>query len=170
MAEPAQDVVSTLLRPLTSFSQMLTQAAPQLEQIAPHIVLAKLQQVLMVKQAPTPPPAEIQPSTPIPTRQKTNVGLYKQSQTVGKRARVGQLNDTGYVTGLGDVAQWRSEPPPSQTLSEEAPRVPTAVGLAGIAATNERGYKAEEQSPVTEDKNKYTLYAPKKTVVKTPLF
>jgi hypothetical protein len=147
---------------------MLSQAAPQLEPLAPHNVLAKLQQVLMVKPASTPPPAETPPPTPIPTRQNTNIGLYKQRQTVGKRARVGELNDTGYVTGLGDVAHWWNEPPPSETLSVEAPRVPTAVGLAGIAATNERGYKAEEQSPVTEDKNKYTLYAPKK--VKTSVF
>jgi hypothetical protein len=147
---------------------MLTQAAPQLEQIAPHNVLAKLQQVLMVKQAPTPPPAEIQPSTPIPTRQKTNVGLYKQSQTVGKRARVGQLDEAGYMTGLGNIAQLPSRPAPSPTLSAQAYRVPTAVGLNNIAATNERGFKVEEQSPVVENKDRFTLYAPKK--VKTSVF
>jgi hypothetical protein len=170
MPEPAQDVVTALFQPLVSFSQMLTQAAPQLEQIAPHNVLAKLQQVMMAKQAPTPPPAEIQSSTPITEHQTTNTGLYRQNQTVGKRNRAGQLDEAGYMTGLGNIAQLPGRPAPSPTLSAQAYRVPTAVGLSNIVATNERGFEVEERFPVVEGKDQFTLYAPKKIAVKSPLF
>jgi hypothetical protein len=168
MPEPAQDVVTALIQPLVSFSQMLSQAAPQFEQIAPHNVLAKLQQVMMAKQAPTPPPAEVQPSTPIPTHQETNTGLYKQHQTVGRRARVGQTDEAGYVTGLGNTAQWKGRPAASSTLTAPPPVSPTAVGLGNIVATNPKGYEVEAKASVVESNEKFTLFAPKK--IKTSLF
>jgi hypothetical protein len=149
---------------------MLTQAAPQLEQIAPHNVLARLQQTLMAQQAPTPPPAEVQPSTPIPTHQETNTGLYKQHQTVGQRARVGQTDEAGYVTGLGNTAQWKGRPAASSTLTAPSPRAPTAVGLGDIVATNPRGYEVEVKAPVVKSNEEFTLFAPKKSTVKTTLF
>lgn len=170
MPEPAQDVVNTLFKPLFSLSQALSQAVPQFEQMAPHVVLEKLRLSLTAKAAPSPPPP-VEQRMPFSTHQKTNVGLYKQSQTVGKRARVGVLDEAGYMTGLGNIAFTRPSAPASETLSQQPARMPTGVGLANIAATNPKGMTVEQIYPVTEAQSQFTLYAPaQKVKIETPLF
>jgi hypothetical protein len=172
MPEPAQDVVNTLFKPLFSLSQALSQAVPQFEQMAPHVVLEKLRLSLTTPKAAPPPPPPVEQRMPFSTHQKTNVGLYKQSQTVGKRARVGVLDEAGYMTGLGNIAFTRPSAPASETLSQQPARMPTEVGLANIAATNPKGMTVEQIYPVTEAQNQFTLYAPaqKKVKIETPLF
>jgi hypothetical protein len=44
------------------------------------------------------------------------------------------------------------------------------VGLGDIVATNPRGYEVEVKAPVVKSNEEFTLFAPKKSTVKTTLF
>ena len=109
-----------------------------------------------------PPPAGPAPIPEI-THEDTNVGLFTQAQFVGKRVRAGdQIND-GWVTGLGDINQGWYEPPAAASLAQQPKRVPTTVGITDQVATTPKGVEVAENYPATEAKNKYTLFAPRKT-------
>jgi len=169
MPEPVQDVVPTLFQPFA----MLAQA---MNQLAPHVVLAKMQ--AMMAPQPAPPSAEAKRVGRRATymggssteKQQVNIGLYKQGQYVGRRSRVGKTDSEGYVTGLGDIALGYNEPPPAKSLTKEPEDVPSAIGLANIAATNVKGIEEQEKNPATESTVEYTLYAPKKVKVEAPHF
>ncbi len=133
------------LQPLITLGQFI-------EQFAPQNVLARLQ----AQQAA--PPAAQEPE-PMWRRQKVNVGLYKQEQTVGMHAREGTTNELGYMTGLGNIAVGYA-PPPAKSYQAAPEVAPTTVGLGDQAATNLKGIKVQETNPVTEPKKRFTLYAP----------
>jgi hypothetical protein len=133
------------IQPLVTLSQFI-------EQLAPHNILARLQ-----AQQAAPPAAE--EAEPMWRRQKVNVGLYKQEQTVGMHAREGVTTEQGYMTGLGDIAVGYA-PPPAKSFQAAPETAPTTVGLGDQAATNLKGIKVQETNPVTPPKKRFTLYAP----------
>jgi len=128
-----------------------------IEQMAPHNVLARLQNALAQQQA-VPLPA---PWVQTTEHQQTNIGLYKQEQYVGERKRVGRNVEAegGYMTGIGDIAEG-SCPVPATSLAQQPVRQPSTIGLAGQVATNPKGIETEEKYPVKEAERKYVGYAP----------
>jgi len=152
--------VRALFSPASPQDQFAVQLATLLNEISPPKVLARLQAAMGVQAAP--PPAGPAPIPEI-THEDTNVGLFTQAQFVGKRVRAGELQDDGWVTGLGDINQGWFSPPAAASLAQQPKRVPTTIGLANQVATTPKGFEVAERHPATEAKYRFTLYAPRKT-------
>lgn len=130
-----------------------------IEQLAPHNVLARLQASLARPKQEEAPPAL--PWVQTTGHQKTNVGLYKQRQYVGKRSRAGRYveEDGSYLTGIGGIAEG-SCPMPAPSLARQPNRMPTTIGIGNTAATTRKGIELEERYPAKESERKYVGYAP----------